>query len=409
MALIVQKYGGKSVATPELLKEVAARIIKTKREGNQVVVVVSAMGNTTDNLIEKAKKVHADPESREMDILLVCGEQEAVALLSMAISGLGEPAVGFTGPQAGIHTDGKFGKAKITRIYAHRVEEALDQGKIPVIAGFQGTAGENDIATLGRGGSDLTAVAIAASIKADVCEKYTDEEGVYSANPKLVKDARKLDVISYDEMIELSSLGAKVLQARSVLFAKKHNVPIRVRSSMTNDPGTLITKEVKEMEQAVVSYVIPSKNEAKVTIVGVPDKPGIAGLVFSKLAEKDISVDMIIQNVSEAGKTDITYTVTKGDYKEALKISESFKKDIGAREVKGNEKIGKISVVGVGMRSAPGIAATMFSSLAEKGINIEMISTSEIRISCVIQEEHLDEAVKILHDKFELGKRQPGA
>ncbi|MCX7920203.1 MAG: aspartate kinase [bacterium] len=409
MALIVQKYGGKSVATPELLKEVAARIIKTKRAGNQVVVVVSAMGNTTDNLIEKAMQVNPEPEVRELDMLLACGEQEAVALLAMAISAQGEPAVGFTGPQAGIHTDGKFGKAKITRIYPNRVQSALEQGKIPVIAGFQGIAGESDIATLGRGGSDLTAVAIAASIKADVCEKYTDEEGVYTANPKLVKDARKLEVISYDEMIELSSLGAKVLQARSVLFAKKHNVPIRVRSSMSDDPGTLITKEVKGMEQAVVSYVIPSKNEAKVTIVGVPDKPGIAALVFGKLAEKEISVDMIIQNVSEAGKTDITYTVAKSDYKEAIKVSESLKKEIGAREVKGDDKIGKISVVGVGMRSAPGIAATMFSALAEKGINIEMISTSEIRISCVIDEKHLDTAVKVLHEKFELGKRQPGA
>ncbi|MDI6784757.1 MAG: aspartate kinase [bacterium] len=409
MALIVQKYGGKSVATPELLRDVAARIIRTKREGNQVVVVVSAMGNTTDNLIEKSQKVHAEPDSREMDILLACGEQEAIALLAMAISAQGEPAVAFTGPQAGIHTDGKFGKAKITRIYPHRIEEALDQGKIPVIAGFQGIASETDIATLGRGGSDLTAVAIAASIKADVCEKYTDEEGVYTANPKLVKDARKLEVISYDEMIELSSLGAKVLQARSVLFAKKHNVPIRVRSSMTEDPGTLITKEAKGMEQAVVSYVIPSKNEAKVTIVGVPDKPGIAALVFNKLADKEISVDMIIQNVSEAGKTDITFTVTKGEYKDAIKVSEVLKTEIGAKEVIGDDKVGKISVVGVGMRSAPGIAAMMFSALAEKGINIEMISTSEIRISCVIREEHLDTAVKVLHDKFELGKRQTGA
>jgi aspartate kinase len=409
MALIVQKYGGKSVATPQLLKEVAKRIVQSKRAGNQVVVVVSAMGNATDNLIEKSKQVHAEPESREMDILLACGEQEAVALLAMAICAAGEPAVGFTGPQAGIHTDSNFGRAKIIRINANRIQEALSLGKIPVVAGFQGNAGDNDIATLGRGGSDLTAVAIAASIKADVCEKYTDEDGVYTANPKLVKDARKLDVISYDEMIELSSLGAKVLQARSVLFAKKHNVPIRVRSSITDNPGTLITKEVKAMEEAVVSYVIPSKNEAKVTIIGVPDKPGIAALVFNKLAEKEISVDMIIQNVSEAGKADITFTVTKGEYKDAIKVSELLKSEIGAKEVIGDQNIGKLSVVGVGMRSTPGIAAAMFSALAENGINIEMISTSEIRISCVIQENQLDEAVKILHDKFELGKRKPGA
>lgn len=409
MAIIVQKYGGKSVATPQLLKEVAARIVQTKRDGNKVAVVVSAMGNATDNLIDLSKQVLTEPDAREMDLLLACGEQQAVALLTMAICSQGEPAVGFTGPQAGIHTDGNFGKAKITRINPNRILEALSQGKIPVIAGFQGNAGDNDIATLGRGGSDLTAVAIAASIKADVCEKYTDEEGVYTANPKLVKDARKLDVISYDEMIELSSLGAKVLQARSVLFAKKHNVPIRVRSSMSNDPGTLITKEAKAMEEAVVSYVIPSKNEAKVTIIGVPDKPGIAAMVFRKLAEKEISVDMIIQNVSEAGKADITFTINKGEYKDAVKVSESLKAEIGAKEVIGDQKIGKLSVVGVGMRSTPGIAAAMFSALAENGINIEMISTSEIRISCVIQEDQLDAAVKILHDKFELGKRKPGA
>lgn len=404
MAIIVQKYGGKSVATPELMKDIARRILRTKKKEDQVVVVVSAMGSTTDELLKKAERISPNNDPREMDMLVSIGEQEAIAMMAMAIQSEGHPAISFTGIQAGIHTDSRHSFARITRIYPKRIQDELDKGKIVVVAGFQGFTPEEEISTLGRGGSDLTAVALAASLKAEVCEKYTDEIGVFTANPKVVPDARKIDMLSYDEMIEMSSLGAKVLQARSVLFAKKHNVNIRVRSSIVDDEGTLITKEANVMEEVVVSSVIPEK-EAKITILGVPDRPGIAATVFGKIAEQEISVDMIIQNISEDRKTDITFTVARGSYKQALKISNQIKEDIKAREVKGDDKIGKVSVVGVGMKSTPGIAAAMFQALSGKNINIEMISTSEIRISCVIPEEKLDEAVRVLHDKFQLGKK----
>ncbi len=404
MAIIVQKYGGKSVATPELMKDIARRILRMKKKEDQIVVVVSAMGSTTDELLKKADKISPNNDPREMDMLVSIGEQEAIAMMAMAIQAEGHPAVSFTGIQAGIRTDSRHMFARITRIYPNRILDELDKGKIVVVAGFQGMTPEEEISTLGRGGSDLTAVALAASLKAEVCEKYTDEIGVFTANPKIVPDARKIDVLSYDEMIEMSSLGAKVLQARSVLFAKKHNVNIRVRSSIVEDVGTLITKEARAMEEVVVSSVIPEK-EAKITILSVPDRPGIAATVFGKIAEQEISVDMIIQNVSEERKTDITFTVARGSYKQALKISNQIKDEIQAREVKGDDKIGKVSVVGVGMKSTPGIAAAMFQALSAKNINIEMISTSEIRISCVIPEEKLDEAVKVLHEKFQLGKK----
>ena len=408
MAIIVQKYGGKSVATAELIKDIVRRILRTRKPEDQIVVVISAMGNTTDNLIAKANQINTNPQPREMDLLLSTGEIESAAILAMAFQAEGVPAVAMTGPQAGIYTDSRHTQARIIKTSAKRIHEELSKGNIVIIAGFQGESPEGNIATLGRGGSDLTAVAIAASLKAEVCEKYTDEIGVFTANPKLVPNASKIDVISYDEMIEMSSLGAKVLQARAVIFAKNNNVNIRVRSSMVEDEGTLITKEAKAMEKAVVSYIIPNKSEAKITIAGVPDKPGVAAKVFSQLAEHEISVDMIIQNISEEGKTDITFTIEQGRIKEALKVANELKDVIGAKSIIPDDKIGKISVVGVGMRSAPGVAATMFSALAEKGINIQMISTSEIRISCVIPEDKLDEAVQILHDKFQLGTKKTG-
>lgn len=406
MGIIVQKYGGKSVATPELMRGIVRRILRYKKPDDQLVIVVSAMGNTTDNLIKKSEEVTLNPDPREMDVLLSIGEIESTALMAMTFQAEGMPAISLNGPQCGIQTDSQHTWAKILKISPKRIQEELNLGKVVVVAGFQGATSVGDISTLGRGGSDLTAVALAAALKADVCEKYTDEIGVFTANPKLVPDAQKLDVISYDEMIEMSSLGAKVLQARSVLFAKKNNVNIRVRSSLVEDEGTLITKEAKQMEKAVVAYIIPSKAEAKITILGVPDKPGVAGQVFAKLAEQEIPVDMIIQNISELGKTDITFTVEQNRMKEAFRVATEMKELLGAREVKGDDKVAKISVVGLGMRSAPGVAATMFNALAEKGINIEMISTSEIRISCVIREEFLDNAVKILHDRFELGTKK---
>ena len=406
MAIIVQKYGGKSLATPELIKDVVKRIIRTKKPNDQLVIVVSAMGSTTDNLIKKSVAITSNPDPREMDVLLSIGEIESTALVAMAFQAEGIPAISLTGPQSGIHTDSQHTYSKIVRVTPRRIQDELNNGKIVIVAGFQGEASDGDISTLGRGGSDLTAVALAAALKAEVCEKYTDEIGVFTANPKLVPDAQKINRISYDEMIEMSSLGAKVLQSRSVIFAKKNNVNIRVRSSMVDDEGTLITKEAKEMEKATVAYIIPNKNEGKITILGVPDHPGVAGKLFSNLAEQDISVDMIIQNISEQGKTDITYTVEQSRFKDACKITQELKEKIGAREVKGDDKIGKISVVGIGMRSAPGVASAMFNALAEKNINIEMISTSEIRISCVIREEQLDEAVKVLHDTFELGTKK---
>lgn len=408
MAIIVQKYGGKSLATPQLMKDVVKRILKNRKPDDQLVIVVSAMGNTTDNLISKSQQITDHPNPREMDVLLSIGEIESTAMMAMAFEAEGVPAISFNGPQAGITTDTRFTQSKLLRINPRRVQEELNIGKVVVVAGFQGVSPDGDITTLGRGGSDLTAVALAAALKAEVCEKYTDEIGVFTANPKLVKDARKINVISYDEMIEMTSLGAKVLQSRSVIFAKKNNVNIRVRSSIIDDEGTLITKEAKEMEKATVAYIIPSKNEAKITISGVPDKPGIAAKVFSALAENEVSVDMIIQNVSEQGKTDITFTVEQNRVKDAMKVANGLKTDIGARNVKGDDKIGKISVVGLGMRSAPGVASTMFEALSKKGINIEMISTSEIRISCIIREDKLDEAVQILHDRFQLGTKKMG-
>lgn len=409
MALIVQKYGGKTVATLDLIKRAAERIVKTKRAGNQVIVVVSAMGNTTNELEREARMISSNPDKRELDMLLATGEQKAIALMAMAIQSLGEKAISLTGAQAGIKSNVSYTQAKITRIYPRRLLEELAKGKIPVVAGFQGVADNNEITTLGRGGSDLTAVALAAALKADICEKYTDEEGVFVADPKIIPNAKKLNVLSYDEMIEMASVGARVLQARSVLFAKKHNVPIRVRPDDSDDIGTLITKEVKRMEDAVISSIVHQEDIAKITIVGVPDRPGIAAIVFGRLAEKEIGVDMIVQNVSEEGKTDITFTIPEKDFEAALEVTKETKSIINAKEVKGDKDIGKISVIGVGLRSDTTIPALMFGALSEKGINIEMISTSEIRISCIIRREALKEAVKALYEKFEMSKRLAGA
>jgi aspartate kinase len=403
--LIVQKYGGTSVAGTERIKAVAARAVKCRREGNDVVVVVSAMAGETDRLIGEAMKINDSPIERELDLLLSSGERISAALTAMAIHALGEKSMSFTGRQVGIVTDSIHTKAKIEKISAERVKAAIQDGYIPVIAGFQGiTEPSSDVTTLGRGGSDLTAVAVAAALKADLCEIYTDVEGVYTADPNVVKTARKLDKISYDEMLELASLGAKVLQARSVEFAKKYSVPLVVRSSFNDAPGTLVVKEDSAMEEVVVSGVACDKNQTKITIQGVPDKPGIAAKLFKTVADNSVVVDMIVQNVSPDGKAaDISFTVPKADTKRGVEIARSIAFDLGANNVAVNENIAKVSVVGVGMRTHSGVAARMFETLSNNNINILMISTSEIKISCVIDMKYSELAVRELHEVFGLG------
>jgi len=403
--LIVQKYGGTSVAGTQRIKAVAARAVRCRREGNDVVVVVSAMAGETDRLIGEAMKINESPVERELDLLLSSGERISAALTSMAIHALGEKSISFTGRQVGIVTDSVHTKAKIEKISAERVKEAIAEGFIPVIAGFQGiTEPASDVTTLGRGGSDLTAVAVAAALKADLCEIYTDVEGVYTADPNVVKTARKLDKISYDEMLELASLGAKVLQARSVEFAKKYSVPLVVRSSFNDAPGTLVVKEDSAMEEVVVSGVACDKNQTKITIQGVPDKPGIAAKLFKTVADNSVVVDMIVQNVSPDGKTaDISFTVPKADTKRGVEIARSIAFELGAKNVATNENIAKVSVVGVGMRTHSGVAARMFETLSNHNINILMISTSEIKISCVIDMKYSELAVRELHEVFGLG------
>ncbi len=403
MALIVQKYGGTSVGTIERIKNVARRVIKTKDEGHDVVVIVSAMAGETDRLISLAYQVTSTPDEREYDVLISTGEQVSVALLSMAIQSMGYKARSYLAYQVKIITDSAFSKARIQRIDSERIFEDLRNGYIVVIAGFQGIDEEGNITTLGRGGSDTTAVAIAASLKADICEIYTDVDGVYTTDPNICPNARKLDVITYDEMLEMASLGAKVLQTRSVEFAKKYNVPIHVRSSFNESKGTMVIKEEDRMEAPVVSGVTYSKNEAKITVVRVPDRPGIAAKIFTPLAEANIVVDMIVQNVSADGYTDLTFTVPKADLRKAMKIVEAVKDEIKAAAVLGDENIAKVSIVGVGMRSHSGVAAKMFSTLARENINILMISTSEIKISCVIEPKYTELAVRVLHDAFNLG------
>jgi len=406
MALIVQKYGGTSVANVERIKAVAERVVRMTRNGDNVAVVVSAMAGETDKLIGLANEISSNPSEREMDLLLSSGERITASLSAMAIEELGQKAIALTGRQMGIVTDMVHTKAKIERISADRAKKALKQGFVVVIAGFQGISESEDVTTLGRGGSDLSAVAIASALRADLCEIYTDVDGVYTTDPNIVPEARKLNRISYEEMLELASLGAKVLQTRSVEFAMKYSVPIVVRSSFNNNEGTLVTKEDKEMEQVLVSGIAYDKNQAKVTILGVPDTPGIAAKLFKGIAEANIIVDMIVQNVSGDGKaTDISFTVPRTDSKKALKLTEEISRKMGAQGVDLNSDIAKVSVVGVGMRTHSGVAAQMFDALAKHNVNIMMISTSEIKVSCVIDTMFTELAIRVLHDSFGLAKK----
>ena len=403
-SLIVQKFGGSSVANPERIKRVAQRVVETKRRGHRVVVVVSALGDTTDELIELAQQISQQPPEREMDMLLATGEQVSVALLAMAIDELGEEAISLTGAQVGILTDGTHTKAKLIDINAKRIQDELEKGRIVIVAGFQGVSMTQDITTLGRGGSDLTGVALAKALDASLCEIFTDVEGVFTADPRIVPAARKLRTISYDEMLEMASLGAQVMQARSIFVAKRFDVPIRVRSSFSSREGTMITKAAKAMEDIVVSGVTLQKDEAKVTIRDVPDKPGMAAQIFRELAERQINVDMIVQNVSREGATDLSFTVLKQDLPATLRVARSVAQRIGAGEVATDEGIAKLSIVGIGMRSHSGVAAKMFEAMARERINIEMISTSEIKISCVIRKAQAERAVRAIHQAFGLGK-----
>jgi aspartate kinase len=406
--LIVQKYGGSSVADADKMKSVARRVTESAR-GHQVVVVVSAMGKTTDGLVNLAQQITATPDPREMDMLLATGEQVSIAVLAMAIQSLGFKARSMTGPQVGMRTDSAHTKARITRITAERVRAALDTGEIVVVAGFQGVSDADEITTLGRGGSDLSAVAMAAALKADVCEIFTDVDGVYTADPNIVPDARKLARITYDEMLEMASLGAKVLQSRSVEFAKKWGVPVHVRSTFKPDPGTMVTKEESGMETVVVTGVTHDRNQAKISIRRVPDRPGIASTVFGAVGAQNIVVDMIVQNISRDGYTDISFTVPRGERARAVSALEPVVKTIGAESIVHDERIAKLSIVGVGMRSHSGIAARMFDTLSREGINIQMISTSEIAVSCVIEDKYAELGVRTLHDAFELGRERASA
>lgn len=402
MGLVVQKFGGTSVATPERIREVAAHIVATRRAGNDVVVVVSAMGATTNDLEKLAFDVVANPSAREMDMLLTAGERISMALLCMAIIDQGEEAVSFTGSQAGILTDTDHMRARILEVRANRIREALEDGVIAVVAGFQGVSTNSDITTLGRGGSDTTAVALAAALKAEFCEIYTDVDGVFTADPRLVVNARRLDRLSYEEMLDLSATGGRVLALRSVEFARNYAVPVHVRSSFTWKPGTWIREEGMSMEQAIISGVTHDDSEAKVTVVGVPDRPGIAATVFRALADAQVNVDMIVQNVSTQGHTDISFTVPSDNLANARSVIERLVKDVEAAGFSSDENVGRVSLVGAGMKTNPGVAATMFETLANAGVNIEMISTSSIRISCVVAAEDLEKAVLVLHEAFAL-------
>jgi aspartate kinase len=401
--LVVQKYGGSSVADADKIRNVARRVSETAR-GHGVVVVVSAMGKTTDGLVSLANQISPAADPREMDMLLATGEQVTIALLAMALHGLGFKARSFTGAQAGMRTDAAHTKARITRIDPDRLREALDAGEIAVVAGFQGLTERDEISTLGRGGSDLTAVALAAALEADVCEIYTDVDGVYTADPNIVPDARKLDRVTYDEMLEMASLGAKVLQARSVEFAKKYRVPVHVRSTFKPDPGTLVTKEESGMEDVVVTGVTHDRNQSKISILRVPDRPGIAAQVFGAVGAQNVVVDMIVQNISRDGYTDISFTVPRGEHARAVAALGEIAKAVGAESVVHDERVAKVSIVGVGMRSHSGVAARMFDTLARESINIQMISTSEIAVSCVVEDKYTELAVRALHDAFAIGR-----
>ena len=406
MALIVQKYGGTSVADPERIRAVAEHVAFTKRHGNDVVVVVSAMGKSTDNLIKLANEVSSVQPDRELDMLLTTGERISMTLVCMALAGVGIDAISFTGSQVGIITDTVHTKAKILEVKGDRVREALAQGKVCVVAGFQGVSTDKEITTLGRGGSDTTAVALAAALGADSCEIYTDVTGVFSADPRIVPQARKLQHINFDEMLEMAGAGSKVLALRSVEFARNHNVPIQVRSSFTWEPGTWVTSQEPSMEDPIISGVVTDVSEAKVTVRKVPDRPGISAALFEQLADSNVNVDMIVQNTSMDGNTDISFTVPKADMKVAQGIVESVAKEIGAAGIAQDDAIAKISLVGAGMKTSPGIAAKMFRTLADNGVNIQMISTSTIRISVVIAAADLEKAARSLHTAFGLDSGQ---
>ena len=408
MALIVQKFGGSSVADAEGMKRVAARIVATKKAGNQVVVVVSAMGDTTDELIDLANQVSPIPPGRELDMLLTAGERISMALLAMAINNLGFEAQSFTGSQAGVITDSTHGKARIIDVTPGRIREAIDGGNIAIVAGFQGISQDTkDITTLGRGGSDTTAVALAAALDADVCEIYTDVDGIFSADPRAVPSARKLSTVTYEEMLELAAAGAKVLHLRCVEYARRYNLPIHVRSSFSPLEGTWVVENHPEggtMEQAIIAGVAHDKSEAKVTIVGVPDRTGVAARIFQALADNDLNIDMIVQNVSAAatGLTDISFTLPKADGAEATTVLKKIQGEVGFASIQYDDTIGKLSLVGAGMRSHPGVTATFFAAMSEAGVNIEMISTSEIRISIIVREIDLERAAKAAHTAFGL-------
>ncbi len=406
MALIVQKFGGTSVGDPDKIKQVARRVLKKKSEGNQMVVVLSAMSGETNRLTDFAMQMQEIPDNREMDVLLSSGEQVTISLFAMAVKAFRDECISFLGDQVKILTDSSHTKARIENIDTERITAELNSGKVVVVAGFQGVDENGNITTLGRGGSDTTAVALAAAIKADACEIFTDVEGVYTTDPNICAKARKIDKISYDEMLELASLGAKVLDIRSVTFAKQYNVPIHVRSTFTETEGTWVVEENKAMEGRIVSGVTYNKNEARITISGVPDQPGIASKIFTPISDADIIVDMIIQNQDTGnGQTDMTFTVIRSDYQRTLQLLEPVVKRIGAvGGVHGSDAITKISIVGVGMRNHSGIASTMFSVLSKEGINISMISTSEIKVSCVVEEKYTELAIRALHDAFELDK-----
>jgi len=403
MSLVVQKYGGTSVADPARILNVARRIAETHDAGNQVVVVVSAMSGVTDSLIKLARAISPNPTEREMDVLLATGEQTTIALTAMAVNALGKKAVSLTGAQAGIITDGVHTRAKIANITPKQIHGFLDKGNIVIVAGFQGRTMQGQVTTLGRGGSDLTAIAIAAAIKARVCQIFTDVEGVYTCDPRIVPGARKLDEISYDEMLEMSSGGSKVMQARSVEFAKKFNVIFEVRSSFNDNPGTIVKEETMSMENVVIRGISIERNQAKVTISQVPDKPGVASRIFSAIAGANLIIDMIVQNVSFSGTTDISFTLNKEDLPKATEALDPIIKTIGGQALVAQDGIAKLSVVGIGMRSHSGVAAQLFECLGRGGINIQMISTSEIKIAVILDETRIVEAANLAHDAFGLG------
>ncbi|MCA9461702.1 MAG: aspartate kinase [Nitrospira sp.] len=408
MACYVQKFGGTSVGNLDRIQHVARLVEATYKAGHQLVVVLSAMSGETDRLLKLAKELSADPDDREMDVLLSSGERVTIALMAITLKKMGIKARSFTGRQVGIVTDSAHTKARVARVDTERVLAALNEGVVPIVAGFQGINEASDVTTLGRGGSDLTAVVLAAALKADMCVIYTDVDGVYTADPNIVPAARRLEKVSYEEMLELASLGAKVLQTRSVELAAKYQVPVVVKSTFQDGPGTLVVKEDADMEQVLVSGVTGDRNQAKVTVVGVPDQPGIAGKLFGQIAESSINVDMIIQNVSQDSLTDISFTVPRADLTRSMSLVQDVAKAIHARSVEVNEAIAKVSMVGVGMRSHSGVAAKMFQALSREGINIMMISTSEIKISCVVEEKYMELAIRTLHHEFGLdAKNEP--